>query len=69
MTWFCAHPINGKPCGLCSPCEGVMQANMGFRLPGRSRILYKVFKKNPIGRVIDKKLKAIYNRNWRDCNA
>jgi len=68
MTWFCAHPIKGKPCGLCHPCEGVMKANMGFRLPLRSRLLYKIFKTNPFGRSIDYRLKAIYNNHWREKN-
>jgi len=66
LTWFCAYPIKGKPCGLCTPCETVMKAKMGFRLPMRARILYKIFKGNPIGQAIDKKLKAIYNKRWRD---
>ncbi len=65
-TWFCAHPLFGKPCGLCNPCEETMKANMGFRLPPGSRVLYKVFKTNPVGMSINNKLKAIYNRYWRD---
>jgi len=43
FTWFCAHPLNGKPCGLCTPCEETMKANMSFRLPLRARILYRIF--------------------------
>lgn len=65
LTWFCAHPLNGKPCGLCTPCEEAMLAHMNFRFSARSRILYKVFKTNYIGRAIDKKLKAIYNKRIR----
>ncbi len=65
MTWFCAHPIKGKPCGLCTPCEGYMESNMGFRLPLRARILYRIFKGNSVGKKVDKKLKAIYNKHWR----
>jgi len=66
LTWFCAHPINGKPCGLCSPCETVMKAKMSFRLPLRARILYKLFKSNPVGRLVDLKLKTLYNKHWRN---
>lgn len=69
MTWFCAFPINGKPCGLCTPCEGYMESNMSFRLPIRARLLYRIFKSNVLGREIDKKLKSIYNKKWRDKNA
>ena len=65
MTWFCAHPINGKPCGLCTPCEGYMESNMSFRLPLRARLLYRIFKANSLGRSVDKKIKAIYNKRWR----
>lgn len=32
-TWFCHHPINGKPCGFCSPCRQVVAAKMSYRLP------------------------------------
>ncbi len=66
LTWFCAHPLNGKPCGLCTPCEEAMLAHMNFRFSARSKILYKVFKANNIGRAIDKKLKAIYNKRIRE---
>jgi len=65
MTWFCAHPLMGKPCGMCNPCSSIMKAGMGFRLTFRARILYYLFKANRIGRYADRKLKAIYNRNWR----
>ena len=65
MTWFCAHPLGGKPCGLCNPCASVVKAGMGSRLPFRARILYSLFKANRTGRFVDKILKAIYNRNWR----
>lgn len=65
MTWFCAHPINGKPCGLCTPCEGYMESNMSFRLPLRARLLYKIFKANKLGRSADKIIKATYNKYWR----
>ena len=65
LTWFCAHPLFGKPCGLCNPCEAVVEAGMDFRLPYHSKVLYKLFKSNNIGRNIDSKLKAFYNRTLR----
>ncbi|MBN1386930.1 MAG: hypothetical protein JW965_00700 [Bacteroidales bacterium] len=65
MTWFCAYPLMGKPCGLCSPCSGVVKAKMGYRLPPGSRILYKVFKANAIGRYLDIRLKKVFNMHWR----
>ncbi|MBN1386931.1 MAG: 7-cyano-7-deazaguanine synthase [Bacteroidales bacterium] len=66
MTWFCAHPLMGKPCGLCTPCEQVIKEGMAFRLPIRSRIIYKIFKDNTFGKSINEKLKAIYNKRFRD---
>jgi len=65
MTWFCAHPVFGMSCGLCSPCETVMKANMGFRLPLISRILYKFFKTNSFGKSLNNSLKKYYNKYFR----
>ena len=31
--WFCHSPINGKPCGLCSPCTTKMTSKMEYLLP------------------------------------
>lgn len=31
--WFCHHPIQGKPCGLCSPCHTKLDSGMAFLLP------------------------------------
>lgn len=62
MTWFCAQPIKGKPCGLCNPCGSTMDADMGFRLPRKARILYKLTKKNRVGKFLFVKLRLIYYR-------
>ena len=35
--WFCHTPINGKPCGLCSPCTTKMTSDMSFLLPPDSQ--------------------------------
>ncbi len=66
MTWFCAHPLLGKPCGLCNPCATVMKTGMGFRVPFTSRLLYYFLKASGAGRFLDKNLKAVYNRYWRN---
>jgi 7-cyano-7-deazaguanine synthase in queuosine biosynthesis len=65
LTWFCAFPFHGKPCGLCNPCATVMKTGMSFRMPFLSKVLYYMFKANSVGRFVDKELKAIYNRLWR----
>ncbi len=39
-SWFCHHPINGKPCGTCLSCIMVMEANMHERMPLTTKIRY-----------------------------
>ena len=48
--WFCHTPINGKPCGLCSPCTTKMTSDMAFLLPKAAQ------KRNIHWRFIEKKL-------------
>jgi len=38
--WFCHTPINGKPCGLCHPCEVKMESDMQFLLPEKAQKRY-----------------------------
>ena len=66
MTWFCAHPINGKPCGLCNPCKAAIEKGMGHRLPWWSRLFYFLLKRNYMGRWVDRQLKSVYNKNFRE---
>lgn len=40
-TWFCSQPINGKPCGYCSPCRDVINEGLEFRMPEESMKRYK----------------------------
>ncbi|MDF1576027.1 MAG: hypothetical protein P1P86_12640 [Bacteroidales bacterium] len=65
MTWFCAHPIFKKPCGICTPCTQVMETGIAHRIPQTGRLLYRLLKANSLGRKMDKKLKKYYNRYWR----
>lgn len=39
-SWFCHHPIYGKPCGTCLPCMIVMEEKMYERMPFISKIRY-----------------------------
>ena len=32
-TWFCHTPVNGEPCGVCSPCMQAIDAGLSFRIP------------------------------------
>ena len=41
LTWFCHTPINGEPCGLCSPCDDAMNTGMEWRMPKSARFRYK----------------------------
>lgn len=41
LSWFCHIPVNGKPCGLCGPCDDAMNTGMEWRLPEDARKRYK----------------------------
>jgi hypothetical protein len=41
MTWFCSHPIFGKPCGICAPCTDAMNEGMEWRMPKISQWRYR----------------------------
>lgn len=44
-TWFCHSPINGKPCGKCNPCKGVVEEGMAERLDEEALKRYRKAKK------------------------
>jgi len=39
-SWFCHSPINGMPCGMCSPCIYTIKEGMQYRLPRESLFRY-----------------------------
>lgn len=39
-SWFCHRPINGVPCGMCSPCIYTIKEGMRYRLPRESLFRY-----------------------------
>jgi len=39
ITWFCASPYKGKPCGFCGPCTYVIEEGLSRRLPFFRRLL------------------------------
>lgn len=39
-TWFCHKPINGMPCGMCSPCVYAVEEGMRYRLPREAMFRY-----------------------------
>ena len=41
LSWFCHTPINGKPCGLCGPCDDAMNTGMEWRMPKEAIRRYK----------------------------
>ncbi len=41
LSWFCHSPINGKPCGLCGPCDDAMNTGMDWRMPDDAKFRYK----------------------------
>lgn len=44
-TWFCHSPINGKPCGKCNPCKGVVEEGLSERLDEEALERYRKAKK------------------------
>lgn len=49
LTWFCHTPINGKPCGKCNPCKGVVEEGMAERLDEEALKRYR--KAKVIGKI------------------
>ncbi len=58
MTWFCASPYKGKPCGFCGPCTYVIDEGLSRRLPIYRRIISKIHM--PARRIYRNRIK--YNR-------
>lgn len=40
-TWFCHTPVNGQPCGVCSPCTQTIESGLGFRIPAEGMARHK----------------------------
>lgn len=40
-AWFCYHPLGGRPCGVCNPCQYTMEEGMSYRLPWQGRLRYR----------------------------
>ncbi len=63
-SWFCRHPMRGKPCGYCRLCRDSMDQGMAYRFTWGGRVrhrfwklfyLAKVIRENP-GLVVDRVL-------------
>lgn len=39
-TWFCHTPINGKPCGICSPCRCTIKEGLSERFTKTALLRY-----------------------------
>jgi len=60
-TWFCHHPLRGKPCGTCNPCQGVIDEGFGWRMP-RSRRALAYLHRATIGPVKKRVKRALARR-------
>lgn len=66
--WFCHHPINGNPCGICHPCTMKMGSGMSFLLPEESQKRYYIQKRliklvgKKYGMAICKRIFALIKR-------
>lgn len=43
--WFCHHPVNDKPCGVCVPCRMKLDAHLEFLFPEEAIKRYTEFNK------------------------
>ena len=43
--WFCHHPVNNKPCGVCVPCRIKIKNHLEFLFPDEALVRYKEFMK------------------------
>ena len=59
-SWFCHHPVNGNPCGVCLPCIIVMEEKMDSRMPLISKIRYYISPKRYIKSILKKNQKYNY---------
>lgn len=59
-SWFCHSPINGKPCGICTPCDDAMNTGMEWRIPEEAKKRYYYKKSHKRKGKIYKILSFIY---------
>jgi hypothetical protein len=68
MSWFCHDPRpNGKPCGICKPCEYTREEGLGRRIPFSSRMRYDVRKalaNFPPAYRAGQTLKKVFKLKW-----
>lgn len=60
--WFCHKPIDGKPCGLCSPCHTKFDSNMEFMLSKEAQERCKMITAfdEKYGKFIGRQYRKIY---------
>ena len=54
LTWFCHTPINGKPCGLCKPCQCTIEEGMTERFTKMALLRYKL---KPVKKILKSLIK------------
>lgn len=47
-VWFCYHPVDGKPCGLCDPCKTYIEVGLGSLIPKNRLRLYYLRKNHQV---------------------
>lgn len=63
-TWFCHHPLRGRPCGTCYPCRQTIEEGMARRVPPRSffdRVVY--FQARRVLRAVRKRVRRLLPRS------
>jgi len=62
LSWFCHTPIDGKPCGLCGPCDDAMNTGMEWHLSEEAKKRYKHRTFHLLVRKIKRKLNSFRRR-------
>lgn len=63
LIWFCHIPVKGKPCGCCHPCDVKMESEMGFLLPPKAQMRYRI--SHGFSKIFGKRLGFHFNKILR----
>lgn len=63
--WFCQHPVDGKPCGVCTPCCIKMHSGMELLLPAAARKNYRILKYLESKKILSERFKQFIWEGFR----
>ncbi len=63
-TWFCHHPVDGKPCGVCNPCAVTIQEGLEERFDEKALNRYKHRAFYLKAYAVKRKVKKLFQKLW-----